>query len=102
MIHCTHSLQLNAAVMLGGAGEHGGIAKVFGGYEALLDDLLDDGGSDDAAAAAEAPHVAAADSTTAADIRVRWFGTEEDIMVMMMQRDNSSFAPVRSGCDGCG
>ncbi len=87
--------------MLGGAGEHGGLAKVFGGYEALLDDLLDDGGSDAAAAAADVADVAAAESTAAVSSRVAWIGTEEDIMVMMMQRDNSSFAPVRSGGHGC-
>jgi hypothetical protein len=101
IIHCTHFMQLNAAVMLGGAGEQGGLAKVFGGYEALLDDLLDDGGSDAAAIDADAAHVAAAETTAAVNSRVAWIGTEEDIMVMMMQQDNRSFAPVRSGGHGC-
>jgi hypothetical protein len=87
--------------MLGGAGQHGELAKVFGGYEALLDELLDDGGSDAAAAATDAADVAAAESTAAANSRVAWIGTEEDIMVLMMQRDNRSFAPVRSGGYGC-
>ncbi len=71
-------VQLNAAVMLGTAGANGSFQKVFGRYEELLDDLLID------------------DSADADDVG-RWIGTEEDIMLIIMQRDDSSFSHVRSG-----
>jgi hypothetical protein len=67
-------VQLNAAVMLGRGGDSSGIAELLGGYEALVDELLggDEGDSN-------------------------WIGTEEDILMMMMQRDGHLFTPVRSG-----
>jgi hypothetical protein len=65
--------------MLGTAGANGSLQKAFERYEELLDDLLID------------------DYADADD--VKWIGTEEDIMLIMMQRDNGSFSHVRSG--GC-
>ena len=73
--------------MLGGAGTAGGVVQVLQGYESVLDELLrdrDDGGS--------------------GDVGTQWIGTEEDVLVLMMLRDASLFALIRSGvlcCMGC-
>jgi hypothetical protein len=71
-------MQLNAAVMLGKTSGPGSVADVLGGYEALLDDVL---GDDAHSSYGLSP----------------WIGTEEDILLMMMQRDPRLFSPVRSG-----
>jgi hypothetical protein len=60
--------------MLGKSGAHGGLAELLNDYGPLVDQLL---GDDD-------------DSSG-------WIGTEEDVLLMMMQRDSRLFAPVRSG-----
>ena len=65
--------------MLGGAGHAGGVFQLLQGYEAVLDELLGDG--DD-----RGDHVG-----------TPWIGTEEDVLVLMMQRNPSLFAPIRSG-----
>jgi hypothetical protein len=68
--------------MLGKSSGPGGIADALGGYEALLDEVL---GDDAHSAHGLSP----------------WIGTEEDILVMMMQREPGLFSPVRSGdCRG--
>ncbi len=51
-----------------------------GGYQEMLDSLLRDG-----------------DGDGDGDGGTGWIGTEEDILVMMMQRDVRAFRPVRSG-----
>jgi hypothetical protein len=49
-------------------------------YETILDDLLRE---------------------DAQNVSSPWIGTEEDILLMMMQRDASSFHPVRAGDRFC-
>ncbi len=64
--------------MLGKVGGHRGLSEVLEGYEALVDKLLGD--EDDGSG---------------------WIGTEEDVLLMMLQRDSSMFVPLRSGNRPC-